>query len=360
MIHWQLMSSAARGEDVIQFTIKTGVLLSSYKKITLANFTEPVNCNIDWGDGGTDTLTASAAITHSYASDNTTYQISITGQCGGFWNTDTAVTGQDRVISIDTISSGSLKSLAYTFKRLNINRLPDIDAPNLLDMSYAAYQNTNLTQVGSITAPRLNSLFAAFYGCSKLAAAGKIAAPRLTNISYAFYNCTKLTRLPELSSMTRLITAANAFNGCKANTTSFPMLWEQSPEADGTGCFTNCFAVSLYAKYGTNCPRIGTYHPGRNGVTYVEHYGNPASCPHYGRNVKYGNTTYGSACAARQADCTQMTSTGCSVYYTQPVSSYYECGSPTGGLSKCSSSCKIAGNFPEVHDEAVAAGWAAY
>lgn len=360
MINWQFMSSAARGEDVIQFTIKTGTLLSSYKKITLANFTEPVHCNIDWGDGGTDTLTASAAITHSYASDNTTYQISITGQCGGFWNTDTAVTGQDRVISIDTISSGSLKSLAYTFKRLGITQIPDIDAPNLLDMSYAAYQNTNLTQVGSITAPRLNSLFAAFYGCSKLAAAGKITAPRLTDTSYAFYNCTKLTRLPELSPMTRLTTAANAFHGCKANTTPFPKLWEQSPEADGTGCFTNCFAVSLYAKYGTNCPRIGTYHPSQPGILYIHQYKNVINCPNYGENVTFGNNFYRYACTARPGACVEVTANGCDVYYRNPVPSYYECGSPTGGLSKCSSSCKIAGNFPEVHDEAVAAGWAAY
>ena len=359
MIHCQLMSSAPFGEDLIQFTVKTGTLSSSKRKITLSNFTEPVNCVIDWGDGSTDTLTSASDMTHTYASNNTNYQISITGQCGGFWNADADVTGQDKVVSVDTIRSGSLRSLAYTFKRLNITRIPDIAAPNLLDMSNTAYKNNTLTQVGDITASRLTNMSSAFYGCSKLTSFGNLTAPALTDMSSAFCGCSKLTELPEFGPMTQLTTATNAFRNCTANTTQFPKLWEQNPEADGTDCFTKCFAVSLYTIHGTECPRVGKYHPSKAGVTYIEHYEMPAHCPNFHRDATYGNHKYSSGCDAKKAACPQSIS-GCGVWYTQPVQAWYECASPVGKSSKCAKNCRIAADFPEVQEEAVAAGWATY
>lgn len=213
--------------DVIRFTVTP---TASAKTVTLENLTAPCNCFIDWGDGERSAQIVSAtSISHDYA-DTTPRQITIHGVLGGFWNSTVSSAGKTLVTSVDEINSRSLVSLAHTFRGCTaLATLPaTLDAPNIVDFSYAFYQCRSVTS--ALPALWLSHPNAAHAGC---------------------------------------------FTDC------FKSLYGQY----GTGCSSRQYVPAVagqtyYQHYGqSQCPAATkkTTSP----ISYYQHYGGRSSCPRY-------------------------------------------------------------------------------
>ena len=126
--------------DRIRFTVSP----SGDRKLTLQDFTAPINAVVNWGDGTRDALTLAAPLSHTYA-DETPRTVTISGQLGGFWNRNgysaRDADGSSFVTSLDEVSSQSLVSLSGTFSSCtSLKKIPaTLDAPALRDMSMTFY-----------------------------------------------------------------------------------------------------------------------------------------------------------------------------------------------------------------------------
>ena len=210
--------------DVIRFMVTP---TTSAKTVTLENLTAPCNCFIDWGDGERSAQIVSAtSVSHAYA-DTSPRRITIHGVLGGFWNGTTISTGKTLVTSVDEINSRSLVALAHTFR-----------------------------------------------GCTALATLpATLDAPNLVDFSYAFYQCRSITSaLPALWLSHPSAAHASCFTDC------FKSFYGQY----GTACSYRQYVPAVagqtyYQKYGQGgCP-ASAYHPAQPSKTYWEQYG--ASCP---------------------------------------------------------------------------------
>ena len=125
--------------DRIRFTVSP----SGDRKLTLQDFTAPINAVVNWGDGTRDALTKNAPLSHTYA-DEKPRTVTISGQLGGFWNKNgdrVRADGSLFVTSLDEVSSQSLVSLLGTFCGCtSLKKIPaTLDAPALNDFRYAFY-----------------------------------------------------------------------------------------------------------------------------------------------------------------------------------------------------------------------------
>lgn len=303
---------ASGKQDVIRFTVTP----SGARTLTLRDFTPPVGCLVDWGDGTRDPLTENAPLSHTYA-DATPRQVSIQGVLGGFWNAAARADGTGFVTSLEEISSQSLVSLAETFRQCTaLATLPEI-----------------------VEAPGLVACDRAFYGCKSIS-----------------------SDLPALWLTHENASHAQCFTDC------FLSMWGKS----GSGCSfrQNVAAVAqqtYYQKYGTGCPSA-SYHAGTARKTYLQQYGAMSSCPKYiitslagkgghasnctnkGLHCSGGSNTtsskYASTCPTCNRTCSYRATcyaspATCSVTYRAGTSAYYSCAaSSASGLSKCGSGCK--------------------
>ena len=287
---------ASGKQDVIRFTVTP----SGARTLTLRDFTPPVGCLVDWGDGTRDPLTENAPLSHTYA-DATPRQVSIQGVLGGFWNAAARADGTGFVTSLEEISSQSLVSLAETFRQCTaLATLPEI-----------------------VEAPGLVACDRAFYGCKSIS-----------------------SDLPALWLTHKNAGHAQCFTDC------FLSLWGKS----GSGCSfrQNVAAVAqqtYYQKYGTGCPSNQ-----RTSTTVTRYYDDLyiscGKCPQekgvyssdrcYHITCKVGsNRTYTCrTCGKSISGATKHYGTTCSGTYKQTVYSS-KCGaSSASGLSKCGSRCK--------------------
>lgn len=126
--------------DRIRFTVAP----TGDRKLTLQDFTAPINAVVHWGDGTRDALTQNAPLSHTYA-DEKPRTVTISGQLGGFWNRDgysaRDADGSSFVTSLDEVSSQSLVSLSGTFSSCtSLKKIPaTLDAPNLKNFDLAFY-----------------------------------------------------------------------------------------------------------------------------------------------------------------------------------------------------------------------------
>ena len=142
MLHFLMLASAASssaaGKDRIRFTVAP----TGDRKLTLQDFTAPIDAVVLWGDGTRDALTKNAPLSHTYA-DEKPRTVTISGQLGGFWNRGyrTYADGRGFVTSLDEISSQSLVTLNTTFNECpSLATLPGVlNAPNLKNFDYAFY-----------------------------------------------------------------------------------------------------------------------------------------------------------------------------------------------------------------------------
>lgn len=242
MLKWLLPQA---NPDLLLFTVTP---IAGSKTVTLNNFTAPFGFFVDWGDG---TLSAqvrtNTPLSHTYA-DTKAYQIAIHGQLGGFWNTTSSVAGKTLVTSVDKLKSGSLLTLANTFRNCTALRtlptLENVDTPELTDCTNA------------------------FYGCSSVTS----AHPYLWQLyptakhSGCFYRCFK---------------SMYAQYGTKCSKR------QNVPAVTGE---------TYYQHYGTSSCPAATYHPGSSStVSNYTYYvsGGGGHCPErttaYGLCAKCGN-----------------------------------------------------------------------
>lgn len=218
MLHWTLPQI---NTDVIRITITP---TASAKTVTLSNFTLPINCAVEWGDGTTVRITTNTAISHTYT-DTKPRQIVLRGILGGFWSVASA-TGKNLVTSVDEISSKSLLTMSDTFRNC-----------------------TGLTKIQST-----------------------LTCPSVTNFVRAFYQCRSITSvLPTLWTTNKNATHTNCFTQC------FKTMYGQY----GTNCPQRQYVAAVagqtyYQKYSTSCP-AASYNAGTAATTYYNQYGTNCS-----------------------------------------------------------------------------------
>ena len=220
MLHYILASGV---RDRLRFTVTP----TGDRTLTLQDFTPPLACAVDWGDGARSVLTSAAPLSHTYA-DGTPRVVEISGLLGGFWNAATRAAGTTFVTSVDDLASRSLVTLVETFRQC--------------------------TALATIPAT--------------------VDAPNLAACDRCFYNCRSITSdLPALWMTHTEATHANAFTNC------FLSCWGKL----GSGCTYRQYVAAVAAqtywqKYGTSCPSR-SYVSGTSARTYYQAYSNGTSCP---------------------------------------------------------------------------------
>lgn len=318
MLHWTLPQI---NTDIIRFTITP---TSSAKTITLSNFTQPINCAVEWGDGIAARITTNTATSHTYA-DTKPRQIILRGILGGFWSVASA-TGKNLVTSVDEISSKSLLTMSDTFRNC-----------------------TALTQIPNT------------FTCSSV-----------TNFVRTFYQCRSITSLlPPLWTPYKNATHTNCFTQC------FKSMYGQY----GTSCPQRQYVAAVagqtyYQKYSTGCS-TATYHVGSSGISYYFYYrDNGGTRPYSYKNegelivrctsigtcnsLKCNHTTGGSSpyysCSQSSASGISTCGSGCKRTYTSGQSAYYKCkkSGATFQISNCAYPYANEASF----NAAKSAGWA--
>ena len=351
--------------DVIRFTVTP---TASAKTVTLENLTAPCNCFIDWGDGERSAQIVSAtSISHDYA-DTTPRQITIHGVLGGFWNSTVSSAGKTLVTSVDEINSRSLVSLAHTFRGCTaLATLPaTLDAPNIVDFSYAFYQCRSVTS--ALPALWLSHPNAAHASC-------------FTNCFKSFYGqygtgCSYRQYVPAVSGQTYYQKYGQS--GCPASaehTTSKKTYYQQyggktsCPRYISSWSASRCRCPSCL-KW-TSCVEKLDIGGCRDSSGSYNHWGNTTraltcqSCGHVGtfqqtapqcdstcRKV-YSNASVYYSCSYYGTNCK---GSGCTRTYTSGQSAYYKCtkSNATCPTTNCPYPCA---NEADVN-AAKAAGWA--
>lgn len=330
-VHWILPLAV---QDVIRFTVAP----TGNRVVTLSDFTAPMNCFVDWGDGVKSAqITSNAPMSHTYA-DATRRQICIRGVLGGFWNSTSVPSGKNMVVSLDEITSQSLLSMTHTFR----------SCTSLLTLPSA------------------------------------FDAPNVTNFSYTFYNCQSITSvLPALWLTHKNATHTGCFTNC------FKSLYGQH----GTGCSNRQYVSAVqgqtyYQKYGTSgCP-ASTYHSTpnvycvkpnvpvgtrvscntiNNGSKYESHYFHGGSC--YLKDKSSGLYEYQEGCSpgshlksygSSYYGCSYFGGTckgsSCTRTYTSGQSAYYRCA--RSGSTCPTTSCPYPYANEASYNNARSAGWA--
>ena len=350
--------------DVIRFMVTP---TTSAKTVTLENLTAPCNCFIDWGDGERSAQIVSAtSVSHAYA-DTSPRRITIHGVLGGFWNGTTISTGKTLVTSVDEINSRSLVALAHTFRGCTaLATLPaTLDAPNLVDFSYAFYQCRSITSAlpalwlshpSAAHASCFTDCFKSFYGQYGTACSYRQYVPAVAGQTY--YQKYGQGGCP-----------ASAYHPAQPSKT----YWEQY----GASCPKRSSASGTFSKACPYCKTINSLT-----VSYIacstagyNHLSvgcsNP-SCELYGTgraySVKYGGVCAGGAgaCPLYQSGSSSYYScsyfggnckgSGCTRAYTSGQSAYYRCqkSNATCPTTNCPYPCA---NEADVN-AAKAAGWA--
>lgn len=319
-----ILASGVR--DRLRFTVTP----TGNRTLTLQDFTPPIACAVDWGDGARSVLTSAAPLSHTYA-DGTPRVVEISGLLGGFWNAATRAAGTAFVTSVDELASRSLVTLAETFRE-----------------------------------------------CAALASIPTtMDAPNLTACDRCFYNVRRIeSDLPALWLTHTTATHVNTFTNC------FLSRWGKL----GSGCNYRQYVAAVagqtyYQKYGTGCPSR-SYVSGSAARTYYQAYSYGTKCPsktlklgkdYYsisnrcpycdgwfmnGSNVWYQcQCRYGldngksqiknycpyqfPVCSASSNSGVSLCGSGCKRVYSAGTSGYYRCSaSSTSGVSSCGSGCK--------------------
>lgn len=309
MLRWLLPQA---NPDLLLFTVTP---TAASKTVTLNTFTAPFGFFVDWGDG---TLSAqvrtNTPLSHTYA-DTKAHQIAIHGQLGGFWNTTSSVAGKTLVTSVDKLKSGSLVTLANTFRNCTalktLPTLENVDTPELTDCTNAFYGCASVTS----SHPYLWQAYptakhsGCFYRCFKS--------------MYAQYgtNCSKRQNVPAVTGETYY--EHYGTKSCPAATYHA-----------GTA------ATSYYNQYGTNCTNAKSY-PMDASVPYASTCGNCGGA----LSTKNRDNTY--VCTLNQgtngayADVRVYGhTTSCPLRSTPSWNSSLNCENGVWSFNRCTKACK--------------------
>ena len=318
-----ILASGVR--DRLRFTVTP----TGNRTLTLQDFTPPIACAVDWGDGARSVLTSAAPLSHTYA-DGTPRVVEISGLLGGFWNAAARAAGTTFVTSVDELASRSLVTLAETFRQC--------------------------TALATIPAT--------------------VDAPNLAACDRCFSHCRSITSgLPALWLTHPAATHANCFTNC------FLSCWGKL----GSGCTYRQYVAAVaaqtyYQKYGTGCS-ARSYVSGTAARTYWQAYGGFNGCPAIHKmkaadalvqqkiprcavcdgyvfnsnRWQYCLCRHGSStpqkvtvcplsvyfCTASSASGLTGCGSGCRRVYSAGTSGYYRCKvSSSSGVSRCGSGCR--------------------
>lgn len=282
-----LASMMAAVDPALGGLIRLTVTPTGNRVLTLRDFTEPIDCTVDWGDGTSDAVTSNTPVSHTYA-DGKARTLTITGKLGGFWNAAARAAGTTFVTSVDAIVSPSLVTLAETFR-----------------------QCTSLAKLPAT-----------------------VDAPALANCDRAFLDCRSIASdFPALWMTHTAATHANAFTNC------FLSFWGKL----GSGCTSRSYVAAVaaqtyYQKYGTNCSarsyvagtsgqtyyqKYGTscssrsYVSGTSARTYYQAYSNGTSCPSGTKVAAVAAKTYYQQYGTNCVNCTKVAAVAAKTYYQQ-------------------------------------------
>ena len=98
---------------------------------------------------------------------------------------------------------------------------------------------------------KLKDVSYCFYGCSSIETILEsifLYNTELTNVAYCFYGCSKIKYIPsKVFRFNKKITNFSyTFANCTGIVGDVPELWNEFPDATGTGCFRGCTNASNY------------------------------------------------------------------------------------------------------------------
>ena len=224
------------------------------------------NFNVNWGDGGQDTITAhdDAAVTHEYASAGT-HTITIEGTIEGwrFNNAGDCAKMRDikswgclrlgnnnayfrgcaglTVSATDALNLTGTTTLRSIFNGCIALTAVDVSSWDISSVTslFAAFYNCNsLTSldVSLWDISTVNNMYAAFYGCTALTSLDVSSwnTGSVTDMDYVFYDCALLTTVDTSSwDITAMTTADLMFDGVTLSTLTYDALlvgWEAQAE----------------------------------------------------------------------------------------------------------------------------------
>lgn len=339
-----ILASGVR--DRLRFTVTP----TGNRTLTLQDFTPPIACAVDWGDGARSVLTSAAPLSHTYA-DGTPRVVEISGLLGGFWNAATRAAGTAFVTSVDELASRSLVTLAETFRQCTaLATIPaTVDAPNLAACDRCFSHCRSITSglpalwLTHPAATHANCFTNCFLSCWGKMGSGCTYRQYVAAVAGQTYWQKYGTGCPSRSWVSG--TASRTYWQAYSNGT-------RCPAATKVGAVA---ARTFYQQYGTKCASASTV----AARTYYQQYGNGSTCPArkyvaggsqtyyvlYGDKCTYRTGAYGTCtkCGARMVYAGYNGGTRCSAkagsgYFTDICGS---CGNKQGRYSSglCSASC---------------------
>ena len=311
-----LASMMAAVDPALGGLIRLTVTPTGNRVLTLRDFTEPIDCTVDWGDGTSDAVTSNTPVSHTYA-DEKPRTLTITGKLGGFWNAAARAAGTTFVTSVDAIVSPSLVTLAETFRQCtSLAKLPaSVDAPNLaacdrafLDCRSIASDfpalwmtHTEATHVNAFTRCFLSFWGKLGSGCTSRSYVAAVAAQ--TYWQKYGTNCSARSYVAGTSGQTYYQKYGTSCSSRSYVSGTASRTYYQA-YSNGTSCpsGTKVAAVAAktyYQQYGANCSG-GTKVAAVAAQTYYQKYGNGSTCPAASKVAASGAITcyqqYGSSC----------------------------------------------------------------
>jgi len=204
-------------------------------------------CDVDWGDGTTDTNVGVNLKTHTYSSAGV-YTIKITPVEGFLFQPQHygAADYQTNLTKVDGTGGSSLSADLTKWLRETTSLTSfgsSIDTSNVTNFQATWRQCTGLTSFPAINTSSGTNFQSAWEGCTGFTSFPLINTSSATNIRNAWLNCTALTSFPAIdtSSVTQ---PRDAWNGC-ANLTSFPAL-DMSSGTDFRGSWLGCTSLTSF------------------------------------------------------------------------------------------------------------------
>jgi hypothetical protein len=185
-----VISGSGTGPMILQVdTENTNNGSTDAHSIKLIFQTGTYNCDIDWGDGSSSTITTGATITHDYGVGNEgNYDIKINTNGGTF---------------LGGIRSGGTSSDELKF--IEIKQWGTDCTWTSMRQAFYNFSNMEITATDEPTTSGLTTMYRAFRGCSSITNVPLFDVSLVTNWEQIFYDCSSLLSIPDyVSSPTNL------------------------------------------------------------------------------------------------------------------------------------------------------------
>ena len=197
------------------------------------------SCNIDWGDGNSDTQTTDIDMSHGYAAAGN-YLITITGTWPGLYFNNTG----DKIKVLEVRNWGTSTWEAMSFRGCQNMEITALDGPittGITSLSRAFMDCSSITNVPSMDTSNVTSFISTWENCTSLTSFPLINVSSSNILSGTWKGCTSLTSFPllDISSITDI---QNAWRDC-TGLTSFPAI-DTSQVTNLQRAWRNCTSLT--------------------------------------------------------------------------------------------------------------------